>query len=74
MALNQLWKTEPSGCLTSKIGLVRMLVEPVGASFRVVVTRSPNDLHPDEVLASASASDARAAISMAERMAARLAS
>ena len=71
VASNNHWQTRPNGCLTAVIGDVQMLVEPVGGSFRVLVTRNRDKLNNEEILASASAVDAGAAITLAERMAAR---
>jgi uncharacterized protein YoxC len=69
--LTKNWKKNPNGCLTTEIGDVRMMVEQVGASFRVVVTRSADGTTAEHVIASASALDARAAMSIAERVAFR---
>jgi hypothetical protein len=69
--LEKSWKKDLNGCLTTTIGDVRMMVEKVGASFRVVVTHSEDDTQPDKVIASASATDARAAMTIAERVASR---
>ena len=73
MDLNQSWKKELNGCLTTEIGAIRMMVEKVGASFRVIVTRSEDERQPERVLVSASAADARAAMTIAERVASQLA-
>lgn len=71
MLFNKSWKKELNGCLTTEVGDVRMMVEQVGASFRVIVTRSGDKTQPERVLASASAADARAAMTIAERVASR---
>jgi hypothetical protein len=64
------WKKDPNGCLTAEAGDVRMMVEKVGGGFRVLVTRCRGKMHSEEVLASASAADAPAAMIIAERVAA----
>jgi hypothetical protein len=66
---NGSWKKEPNGCLTTKVGDVAMMVEKVGATFRIVVTRGGHESQPGKVLASASAADALAAMALAERVA-----
>jgi hypothetical protein len=68
---NKSWKKQLNGCLTTEVGDVRMMVEEVGSGFRVIVTRSGDETQPEKVLASASAANAGAAMSIAERMASR---
>ena len=62
-----------NGCLTTEVGDVWMMVEKVGATFRVVVTRGGHGSQPGKVLASASAADARAAMALAEQVASKVA-
>jgi hypothetical protein len=50
-----------------------MMVEQVGMTFRVLVTRSRDAMQSDEVIASASAADAHAGVIIAERVATQLA-
>ena len=69
MIRNGSWKKELNGCLTTEVGDVWMMVEKVGARFRVVVTRGGHKTQPGKVLASASAADALAAMALAERVA-----
>jgi hypothetical protein len=74
VVLKQSWKKERNGCLTTEIGAIRMLVEEVGSSYRVVVTHSEDETQPEKVLASASAANVLAAMTIAERVASQVAS
>jgi hypothetical protein len=58
-----------NGCLTNEVGDVRMMVEEVGAGFRIVVSRTETGAQSEKVIASASAANARAAMTLAEKVA-----
>jgi hypothetical protein len=50
-----------------------MLVEEASGGFRVVLTRHPDETSPEEVIATAAASDALTGMTLAEKMVAQLA-
>ena len=63
------WMIRPNGFLTAEIGNVQLMVEKVGAAFRLLVTRSPDNMQPPEVLAAGTTANAHAAMEMAEQVA-----
>ena len=49
-----------------QFGSIRLLVEEVGTKYRVLVTRSTDELHPEEIVYAGSAPNAADALAMAE--------
>ncbi len=49
-----------------QFGNIRLLVEEVGTKYRVLVTRSTDELRPEEIVYAGSAPNAADALTMAE--------
>ena len=65
------WKARPNGFYLTQSGNIRLLVEKVGARFRVLVTRSVDEMQPEEVVYAGTAANADDGMAIAERMAER---
>jgi len=65
------WKVRPNGFYSMQSGDIRLLVEKVGAGFRVLVTRDTDEMQPEEVVYAGSAANVADAMMTATRIAER---
>jgi len=63
------WKARPNGFYLTQSGNIRLMVEKVGANFRVLVTRDVDETQPEEVVYAGTAANADDGMAIAERMA-----
>jgi hypothetical protein len=63
---------QPNGLLLKQCGDIRLAVEKVGATFRVLVTRVIDAMRPDEVVYAGTAASADDGMAIAEREAERV--
>ena len=66
-----LWKVRPNGFYSMQSGDIRLLVEKVGAGFRVLVTRAIDEMQSEEIVYTGSAASAADAMTTATRIAER---
>jgi hypothetical protein len=72
MPLSGSWRQHPHGHYSKQKGHIRLVVEKVGAGFRVLVVGNNDSMKPDEILFSGGAANATDAMEIAERAADRL--
>jgi hypothetical protein len=65
------WTVEQNGVYWDRRGNISLMIEKVGANFRVLVTRVIHEMQPEEVIYAGSAVNAADAMTMAERVAER---
>jgi hypothetical protein len=63
------WNVELNGVYLTRGGNIRLMVEKVGANFRVLVTRDVDETQPEEVVYAGTAANADDGMAIAERMA-----
>jgi hypothetical protein len=63
------WKVQSNGVYLTQSGEICMLVEKVGARFRVLVTRMIGEMGPEEIVYAGSAASVDDAMRTAERAA-----
>jgi hypothetical protein len=67
----RLWKRQPTGLYLNRRGDISLMIEHVGSTYRVLVSRVRDENQPDEVVYTGSARNAEDAITLAERVAER---
>ena len=70
MLTNGRWQSQSNGFHQKQSEDIRLLVEKVGAKYRVLVTRVIDRMRPDDVVYAGSAANADEAMATAERVAA----
>jgi hypothetical protein len=63
------WQREPTGLYLNRRGDIRLMIEHVGATFRVLVSRVVGENQADEIVYTGSARNAEDAMMLAERVA-----
>jgi len=66
------WQAERNDLYLMQRGEIHLLVEKIGTKFRVLVTRSGDEMQPDEIFYSGTAESRDHAMAMAEQEAERV--